>query len=107
MKREYVIGEKLKFFRQLNGLSQKEMSTGICSQAEISKVENGKNSPTIDLLQQVAKRLKVPLSMLFQDHLRKGSNQDSLQLWTKAVDAKKIPCRSRNHRTRYSRKLTD
>lgn len=57
-------------FEKKKRLHKAELCEGICSQAEISIIENGKNSPTIDLLQQVAKRLKVPLSMLFQDHLR-------------------------------------
>ena len=64
------IGTKIKQFRIEKQMTQKELCADLCSQAEISKIENGKNSPTIDLLQQVAKRLKVPLSMLFQDHLR-------------------------------------
>ncbi len=64
------IGYEIKRLRKEIKITQAELCEGICSQAEISKVENGKNSPTIDLLQQVAKRLKVPLSMLFQDHLR-------------------------------------
>ncbi len=64
------IGYEIKRLRKEKMITQAELCEGICSQAEISKVENGKNSPTIDLLQQVAKRLKVPLSMLFQDHLR-------------------------------------
>ena len=67
MKSEYRIGEKLKFFRQLNGLSQKEMSTGICSQAEISKIENGKAIPTVELLQQIAYKLDVPISEIVKD----------------------------------------
>jgi transcriptional regulator with XRE-family HTH domain len=64
------IGYEIKRLRKEKKITQADLCEGICSQAEISKVENGKNSPTIDLLQQVAKRLKVPLSMLFQDHLR-------------------------------------
>ncbi|KOP29460.1 hypothetical protein ADM98_11320 [Exiguobacterium sp. BMC-KP] len=64
------IGYEIKRIRREKNMTQAELSEGICSQAEISKVENGKNSPTIDWLQQVAKRLKVPLSMLFEDHLR-------------------------------------
>lgn len=64
------IGYEIKRLRKEKKITQAELCEGICSQAEISKIENGKNSPTIDLLQQVAKRLKVPLSMLFQDHLR-------------------------------------
>jgi len=64
------IGYEIKRIRKEKNMTQAELCKGICSQAEISKVENGKNSPTIDWLQQVAKRLKVPLSMLFEDHLR-------------------------------------
>lgn len=64
------IGYEIKRLRKEKKITQADLCEGICSQAEISKVENGKNSPTIDLLQQVAKRLKVPLSLLFQDHLR-------------------------------------
>ncbi|MGX9807400.1 helix-turn-helix domain-containing protein [Exiguobacterium acetylicum] len=64
------IGYEIKRIRREKNMTQAELCEGICSQAEISKVENGKNSPTIDWLQQVAKRLKVPLSMLFEDHLR-------------------------------------
>lgn len=70
------IGYEIKRIRKEKKMTQAELCEGICSQAEISKVENGKNSPTIDLLQQVAKRLKVPLSTLFQDHLRSDAFQE-------------------------------
>ncbi|WP_294745774.1 helix-turn-helix domain-containing protein [uncultured Exiguobacterium sp.] len=61
------IGETLKFYRQLNSLSQKDISAGICSQAEISKIENGKVIPTVELLHQLAKKLRVPVSKLVKD----------------------------------------
>jgi len=67
MKSEYSIGEKLKFFRQLNGFSQKEMSTGICSQAEISKIENGKAMPNVELLQQIVNKLHISISEVVKD----------------------------------------
>ncbi|MFP7278761.1 helix-turn-helix transcriptional regulator [Exiguobacterium indicum] len=66
MKDEHPIGKKLKFFRQLNGLSQKDLSAGICSQAEISKIENGKTMPTVELLRQIATVLRVPISELLK-----------------------------------------
>nr|WP_326187694.1 helix-turn-helix transcriptional regulator [Exiguobacterium indicum] len=68
MKDEHSIGKKLKFFRQLNGLSQKELSAGICSQAEISKIENGKTMPTVELLQQLVTVLRVPISELLKSN---------------------------------------
>ena len=68
MKDEHSIGKKLKFFRQLKGLSQKELSAGICSQAEISKIENGKTMPTVELLQQLATVLRVPISELLKSN---------------------------------------
>lgn len=46
-------------------MTQKEVCQGICSQAVISKIENGKISTTIELMQQLANRLNVPLSRLF------------------------------------------
>ena len=61
------VGEKIKQERKKQGMTQKELCDGICSQAEISKVENGKNSPTIDLLQSICKRLKLPISSFFED----------------------------------------
>ncbi len=62
------IGENLKRFRVQKGYSQNELCANLCSQAEISKIENGLNSPTVELLQQLAVRLQVPISLLFQEH---------------------------------------
>lgn len=62
------IGENLRRFRVQKGYSQKELCADLCSQAEISKIENSLNSPTVDLLQQLAIRLQVPISLLFQEH---------------------------------------
>lgn len=62
-----TIGTRLKKLRQKKKITQQELSRNICSQAEISKIENGKNSPTIELLQDVAKKLRVPVSFFFMD----------------------------------------
>lgn len=62
------IGTKIKQFRIEKQMTQKELCADLCSQAEISKIENGLNSPTVDLLQQLAVRLQVPISLLFQEH---------------------------------------
>lgn len=63
-----AVGSKIKQIRTQKQMSQKELCNGICSQAEISKIENGLNSPTVELLQRLANRLKSPISILFEDH---------------------------------------
>ncbi|MDI3235910.1 helix-turn-helix domain-containing protein [Exiguobacterium antarcticum] len=73
----HMIGNEIKRIRKQKKMTQKELCEGICSQAEISKIENGRNSPTIDLLQQIAKRLRVPLSLLFRDQLESDAFRET------------------------------
>ncbi|KOP29463.1 hypothetical protein ADM98_11335 [Exiguobacterium sp. BMC-KP] len=61
------IGKKIKMLRLEKGMTQKELCKGICSQAEISKIENGRNTPTIDLLQQICRKLRISISLFFSD----------------------------------------
>ena len=65
------IGNEIKRIRQERNWTQSELCRGICSQAEISKIENGRNSPTVDLLQQIAERLHVPVSAFFINESKK------------------------------------
>lgn len=76
------IGNEIKQIRKEKKMTQKELCDGICSQAEISKIENGRNSPTIDLLQQIAKRLRIPLSMLFRDQYKSEEFRECDRLLT-------------------------
>ncbi|WP_294741071.1 helix-turn-helix domain-containing protein [uncultured Exiguobacterium sp.] len=61
------IGTKVKQLRIEKKMTQKELCEGICSQAEISKIENGLNSPTVELLQKIAVRLNSPIAILFEN----------------------------------------
>jgi transcriptional regulator with XRE-family HTH domain len=63
----HSIGDKIKQERKKQGMTKKALCEGICSQAEISKIEKGRNSPTIDLLQQICRRLRIPISLFFED----------------------------------------
>lgn len=65
------IGNEIKRIRQERNWTQSELCRGICSQAEISKIENGRNSPTVDLLQQIAERLHIPVSAFFINEKQK------------------------------------
>ncbi|WP_209548189.1 MULTISPECIES: helix-turn-helix domain-containing protein [unclassified Exiguobacterium] len=61
------IGLALRRLRKKHNLTQKDLANGICSQAEISKIESGTHSPTVDLLFALSKKLQVPFSSFF-DH---------------------------------------
>ncbi|UKS54812.1 helix-turn-helix domain-containing protein [Exiguobacterium acetylicum] len=65
----HSVGDKIKQERKKQRMTQKDLCEGICSQAEISKIENGRNSPTIDLLQQICRRLRIPISLFFEDEI--------------------------------------
>ncbi|RDB33926.1 helix-turn-helix domain-containing protein [Exiguobacterium sp. RIT594] len=67
------IGNEIKRIRQERNWTQAELCQGICSQAEISKIENGRNSPTVDLLQQLAERLEIPVSFLLENRKQQES----------------------------------
>ncbi|UKS55674.1 helix-turn-helix domain-containing protein [Exiguobacterium acetylicum] len=61
------IGLALRRLRKKHNLTQKDLANGICSQAEISKIESGTHSPTVELLYALSRRLQVPMT-LFLDH---------------------------------------
>ncbi|MGX8236374.1 helix-turn-helix domain-containing protein [Exiguobacterium undae] len=65
------ISNEIKRIRQERNWTQSELCRGICSQAEISKIENGRNSPTVELLQQIAERLHIPVSAFFINEKQK------------------------------------
>lgn len=70
------IGLALRRLRKKHNLTQKDLANGICSQAEISKIESGTHSPTVELLYALSKRLQVPITMF----LNEKSSLDSLRI---------------------------
>lgn len=56
------VGDKIRHFRNLEGLTQQQLEecTGL-PQSHISRIENGKHSPSRMTLEKIAKALKVPL----------------------------------------------
>ncbi|AHA31518.1 MULTISPECIES: helix-turn-helix domain-containing protein [unclassified Exiguobacterium] len=69
------IGLALRRLRKKHNLTQKDLASGICSQAEISKIESGTHSPTVELLYALSKRLQVSISAF----LDPNRQQDSLK----------------------------
>lgn len=58
------LGQRIKEARERLGLSQYETSKDICTQAYISKIENGNVFPTADILLKLADRFSVDISYL-------------------------------------------
>lgn len=55
------IGDKIKNLRKKKGMSQEDLCKNICSQSEISRIENNKINPSSYILQQIAKRFGVSI----------------------------------------------
>lgn len=51
--------------RKASGLSQNELSDGICTQATLSRFENNSQVPSLKILMKLCNRLNVPLGELF------------------------------------------
>lgn len=55
------LGTKIRSLRLSKGLSQKELSEGICSQSMLSQIEKNKHTPNFNLLVKLCDRLEVHL----------------------------------------------
>jgi len=54
-----MIGQKIYYFRKLKGLTQEQLAHGICSISHLSKIENGHETPSTDILEHLCKRLGI------------------------------------------------
>lgn len=64
-----VIGEVLKDFRKEHGMTQKDLSHGICSQSVLSRIENNEEIPNVIVIQQLCHRLGITIDQLMLDFL--------------------------------------
>ncbi|RTR34025.1 XRE family transcriptional regulator [Robertmurraya yapensis] len=62
----FNIGQAIKDLRQAVGLSQEELASGICNQAQISNLENNNATPSAMLLNQIATKLGVDMNYFFE-----------------------------------------
>lgn len=60
-----AIGAKIKDLRKLLGITQIELAKGICTQAQISKIENGDVDPFASTIYQISQRLGVDVNYFF------------------------------------------
>lgn len=60
-----AVGKKIKELRKQIGLSQEELAEGICTQAQISKIEKGDVYPYATTLYLISKKLGVDVNYFF------------------------------------------
>lgn len=65
-----LLGERLRSLRKLRGLTQSQLSKGICTQGLISNLENGtgKENPSALTVYQLSERLNVSMGYLYGQH---------------------------------------
>lgn len=60
------IGVKLRHTRMVKGLTLRKLADKVgCSESLLSKIENGRSSPSLNMLQKVAKGLDMTVGQLF------------------------------------------
>ncbi|MBB6450684.1 transcriptional regulator with XRE-family HTH domain [Geomicrobium halophilum] len=67
-----AIGFNVRYYRELKGLTQKQLAEDICTQAQISKIEKGDIIPLSSTLYEIAKKLGIDVNHFYQigDHER-------------------------------------
>lgn len=61
----FAVGQKIKELRKQIGLSQEELASGICTQAQISKIEKGDVYPYASTLYLISQSLGVDVNYFF------------------------------------------
>lgn len=78
--RNRIIGENLRKYRLLKGLTQDELAEGICSVSQLSKAENGKTYIKRTLLRLMAERLGVTVERIEMLDAMQEELSETLQL---------------------------
>ena len=72
-----LLGARIREIRKARGFTQEQLAEMIdVEQKHVSRIESGKNFPTIDRLEKMAAALNVPL-MGFFDFLHLGDDDES------------------------------
>lgn len=75
-----MIGAKIRYFRQMKGITQEQLASGICSIPYLSKIEHGLAQPSEELVEHLCKELGVSLDQVDdEDKITEVTNK--LQEW--------------------------
>ena len=75
-----ILGERVRHYRKLKGLSQAELAKGICTQATISLIEKRNKVPSMNILVRLVERLGVTMADIVVE------NRDKTQQILSAVE---------------------
>ncbi|MFD1418778.1 helix-turn-helix domain-containing protein [Companilactobacillus keshanensis] len=76
-----ILGEKIRHYRKLRGISQSELADGICTQATVSLIEKKDKIPSMEILVRICERLGITMNLVIV-------NDDS-QIYSIISDIKK------------------
>jgi len=85
--RNRMIGENLRKYRLIKGMTQDELAEGLCSVSQLSKAENGKTYIKRTLLKQMADRLGVTVERIEATDALLEELKEQLQLVKDAYNA--------------------
>lgn len=63
-----ILGDKVRYYRKLKGLSQAELAANICTQATISLIEKRNKVPSMNILMRLIGRLGIQLDDIVVEH---------------------------------------
>ncbi|ASS75455.1 hypothetical protein CIG75_11025 [Tumebacillus algifaecis] len=64
-----TLGQRIKRLRLEKGMTQSELADDYVTVSMISQIERGKNTPSVELVQHIAKKLQVPLHDLMKNEV--------------------------------------
>ncbi|WP_125708006.1 helix-turn-helix transcriptional regulator [Companilactobacillus zhongbaensis] len=59
-----ILGEKIRHYRKLRGISQSELADGICTQATVSLIEKKDKIPSMEILVRICERLCITMNLV-------------------------------------------
>jgi transcriptional regulator with XRE-family HTH domain len=59
-----TIGDRIKTFRRRRGMTRKELARDICDESTLLRIEKDKQEPRLFTIQQLCKRLEIPISYI-------------------------------------------
>ncbi|WP_010623893.1 helix-turn-helix domain-containing protein [Companilactobacillus versmoldensis] len=59
-----ILGEKIRHYRKLRGISQSELADGICTQATVSLIEKKDKIPSMKILVRICERLGITMNLV-------------------------------------------
>lgn len=76
MDHKKLLGQRIKYFRKAKKLTQEQLAEIVSMEPNsISIIESGRNFPTLNSLEKIAKALDVELNILFRYNANKTNNE--------------------------------